>query len=849
MSQVLPVAWYRFRATLGRRWGGYVSVILLIALVGGVAMASIAAGRRTQSSYPTFFKSTNPSTLTLSTFAPNTGGSPTGSARLTAEIAHLPDVRQVRTLLAPEIVPLAKDGAPRLGAFGNSVPAGSVDGMLTDQDRVSVVEGRLADPHRAGEVEMTANVAHELGIHVGQAFPVGFYTDAQTNESNFGSTRIAPRFRVEGKLVGIVVLNDGVVQDDIDRNYGFELFTPAFMRKVIALSPASTQPVLYGLELDHGDRDIRQMEKSLTAILPPDSTYEFHVTSRVVSAVELSVKPESVALAAFGVIAALVALVLGIQAISRQLRLGQENRQVLRALGASPLVTAGDGLLGVLIAVVLGSLLAGAVAVGLSPLGPLGPVRPVYPNGGIAFDWTVLGIGVAVLVVGLIAAAVAFSVLGAPHRVRHIERSVTRGSSVVRGAEVAGVSPAGVLGLQFALDPARGRTAVPVRSALLGTVLAVAMVVVTLTFANSLNTLVSHPSLYGWDWTYMLNPSEDVPPQALTMLDHDPDVAAWAGSNLANAQIDGQSFPILLSSTNAALSPPILSGHALKAKGQIVLGAATLSVLHKHVGDTVVVSYGTREDAPVYVPPVRLKIVGTATLPTVGFTSFIADHTSMGSGAIVATGIEPPAFQRALHNPDANLDGPEMVFVRLRNGVSAAAGRTDMERVAREANKVFAADPSGEGNTVTVLGVQRPAQIVNYRSVGSTPVILAVGLAVGAIAALGLTLAASVRQRRRDLALMKSLGFVQRQLSAAVAWQAIVAAIVGVIVGIPLGIIVGCQLWILFARNIDAVPDATVPVVSVLVVGLGALVFAYLASVLPGRRAARVPTALALRAE
>ncbi len=424
-----------------------------------------------------------------------------------------------------------------------------------------------------------------------------------------------------------------------------------------------------------------------------------------------------------------------------------------------------------------------------------------------------------------------------------------RGSSVVRGAEVAGLSAAGVAGLQFALDPARGRTAVPVRSALVGTVLAVAMVVVTLTFASSLNTLVSHPALYGWDWNYMLNPSDDVPPQTLTVLDHDPDVAAWAGSNLANAQIDGQSFPILLSSTNAALSPPILSGHALEAKSQIVLGAATLSELHKHVGNTVVVSYGTREDAPVYVPPTHLKIVGTATLPTVGYTSFIADHTSMGTGAVVPKGIEPAAFQRALHKPDPNFDGPEMVFVRLRSGVSAAAGRANLERVAKGADKVFAADPGGQDNTVTVLGVQRPAQIVNYRSVGSTPVILAVGLAAGAIAALGLTLAASVRQRRRDLAVMKALGFVQRQLSAAVAWQAIVAAIVGVIVGIPLGIVIGRQLWILFARNIDAVPAPTVPVLAVLAVGVGTLVFAYLASVLPGRKAARVPTALALRAE
>ena len=32
----------------------------------------------------------------------------------------------------------------------------------------------------------------------------------------------------------------------------------------------------------------------------------------------------------------------------------------------------------------------------------------------------------------------------------------------------------------------------------------------------------------------------------------------------------------------------------------------------------------------------ELRIVGTATFPAVGFSSFIADHTSMGTGALVA---------------------------------------------------------------------------------------------------------------------------------------------------------------------------------------------------------------------
>jgi ABC-type lipoprotein release transport system permease subunit len=150
---------------------------------------------------------------------------------------------------------------------------------------------------------------------------------------------------------------------------------------------------------------------------------------------------------------------------------------------------------------------------------------------------------------------------------------------------------------------------------------------------------------------------------------------------------------------------------------------------------------------------------------------------------------------------------------------------------------------------VSVSGVQRPAQIVDYRSVGSTPIFLASALALGAIVALALTLVASVRRRRRDLALLKALGFTPRQLARVVAWQATVTALAGAVVGVPLGILIGRQLWTLFARNINAVPDPTVPTVSVILVVLGSLIFANLVATIPGKIAARTSTALALRAE
>src|ERR1039458_2634175 len=108
-SHTFEFAWYRFRATFVRRWGAYLSVILLIGLTGGLAMASVAAARRTQSSYPTFLASTNPSTLTLAVFGASNGGK--ASASLVPEIDRLKDVAEVRTVVFCDAVILGNSGA------------------------------------------------------------------------------------------------------------------------------------------------------------------------------------------------------------------------------------------------------------------------------------------------------------------------------------------------------------------------------------------------------------------------------------------------------------------------------------------------------------------------------------------------------------------------------------------------------------------------------------------------------------------------------------------------------------------------------------------------------------------
>ena len=194
------IAWYRFRATFGARRGGYLGVVVLIGLIGGLAMASIAAGRLTQSSYPTFLASTNPSDLTVSVFGSNSGGA---VASIRTKIAHLPDVERVRDLIVPTIVPLAKNGAPRLGTMGDVTFAGSLDGMFLRQDRLTAIEGRLADPNRADEIVMTAPAARLLGVHLGQVVPLGFYTRSQATLPGFGTPRVAPRLRIQATLTAV----------------------------------------------------------------------------------------------------------------------------------------------------------------------------------------------------------------------------------------------------------------------------------------------------------------------------------------------------------------------------------------------------------------------------------------------------------------------------------------------------------------------------------------------------------------------------------------------------------------------------------------------------------------------
>ncbi len=816
-SGAFAVAWYRFTRTLRRRWTGYLAITLLLGLVGGLAIGSVAAARRTQGAYPAYLAATNPSDLTVLTGISGPGGTPGYDPAVIRKIAALPGVRHVASYAGLNVAILGLNGQAVAAPYIGGPLPGSLDGEYFTTDRVTAVQGRLPDPSRPDEIAIDAK-GTPGSVRVGTVAELGFYTNAQL-AALYAGKQVTPAHRQRVTVVGAVVYSAEETQDDTDtQRDGGALFTPALTRQLIGCCASFTET---SVQLRAGTK-VAGAEAAIAGVLPAGFPIEFYDTSVTVTKAQRAIAPTSIALAVFGGIAALAALIIAGQVIGRQLRRDPADLATMRALGAGPAMTTADGMPGVLAAVVLGVLLAAAVAVALSPLAPLGAIRAVYPTPGVAFDWTALGCGIAVIIAVMSGAALVIAR-------RRVHRTAAAGVRPYRPLGVRAVSAAQALGLpvpaaegvRLALGPGPDRDQVTVAPAILGTVLASVVMMATITFGSSLTTLVSHPALYGWNWTFDVSSgtTSGTVTGAAPVLDADPAVAAWAGIWYATATIDGQAVPVIGMTPNAPVAPPLLSGDVLRAPDEIVLGAATLAALHKQVGDWVTVTdNGT--------PPFQLRIAGTATLPSLGVAQTL--HTEMGTGAVLD-------YQ---HIPHDTADAPNEILVTLRPGADVAAQQKFLQ------HKIVSPQDGG-----VVSGVQRPAEITDYRSMGAAPLILAGALAAGAVASLWLTLAASVRRRRADLALLKTLGLTRRQLAATVAWQSTVAVAAGALVGVPLGIALGRYLWDMFARQISVVPEPSVPVLIVLLVIAGALVAANLVAAIPGRAAARVPAAALLRAE
>ena len=359
-------------------------------------------------------------------------------------------------------------------------------------------------------------------------------------------------------------------------------------------------------------------------------------------------------------------------------------------------------------------------------------------------------------------------------------------------------------------------------------------------FGASLNGLVTHPARYGWNWTLLMETQGGYGSWPVSQMDKlvngQPGVTGWSTFGFTQVPVDGQNVAALgLTRHLGSVEPPTTSGHPISGPLQIELGTVTLRALGKHVGDTVIAGTGRHRQ--------RLTIVGTVTLPSMGLT--LADHVSLGRGAMLddstllaiegLLNVPQGAATEAVSAPAF----PSAVAIDLAPGTNAAP------LVARIADAGPGDTPGGTYQQPRVLG----AAIVNAAQMGSQPLALALALAAAALLSLAVALLASVRQRRPELALLKTLGLTKRQVRAVVAWQASVILLVAVLVGVPLGILAGRWAWSGFAASLGVVPVTVIPGLALLA-GLAALFAAgNLLTSIPASVAARTKPAATLRTD
>jgi ABC-type lipoprotein release transport system permease subunit len=182
-----------------------------------------------------------------------------------------------------------------------------------------------------------------------------------------------------------------------------------------------------------------------------------------------------------------------------------------------------------------------------------------------------------------------------------------------------------------------------------------------------------------------------------------------------------------------------------------------------------------------------------------------------------------------LHRLDTNAK-PSFFLVDLRAGVRLAA----VDR---------------RYKTASALGAQRPGEIQSYARVLATPLVLAGLLAALGIGVLAHLLITSVGSRRRDLAILKTIGFARRQVSAAIAWQATTLVAIALAIGVPLGYACGRWAWQGFADNLGITSALVVPVITFAGIVVAAALLANVIAAFPARVAARTHAATVLRSE
>jgi ABC-type antimicrobial peptide transport system permease subunit len=214
-------------------------------------------------------------------------------------------------------------------------------------------------------------------------------------------------------------------------------------------------------------------------------------------------------------------------------------------------------------------------------------------------------------------------------------------------------------------------------------------------------------------------------------------------------------------------------------------------------------------------------VVGEALLPGTSHTDY--DQ----SGWMTAAGVA-----RAVSGDD---DAEDYLLVRWRPGTDVTDAQRTLVRIG--------------GNDLFPIPATLPVAVADLERIEDLPLALAAFFALLACATVAHALVTTVRRRRHDLAVLRSIGFTRRQTRGAIAWQATLLATAGIVVGVPLGIAAGRLAWRWLADNF---PIAYVPPVAALAVVLVASVALVVANALaagPAHVATRIRPAEALRVE
>ena len=856
----MATVWLLLRADVRHRWRTVLGLALILGLVGGVAMTAAAGARRTATAYPRLLAWANAAQVTVivtnsesATRPParqpadqyfTAGGRAAEAVRRQyfAALGRLPEVASVT--LGTEYnmaLPGAGGSAPDTGVQVFASPDGSL-GM--SGDRVKITAGRMFGPSAAGGAVIDQALADRLGLRPGGTLRlIGIRKDSS------GTANLKLAVPLAFRVTGIGLFDDQVVPATATTAQPRVLLSPPFAATDLAVAmtnlPEAAVRLRAGASLTTfaHDADVLRSRYGIgsgdyTTVTRGDET----------AATGRAIRPQAMALAVFAALAGLIGLAVTCQLLARQLALDAGDFPVLRAIG----VTSGrlaSGSLGRLLAVtVTGGAVAVAVAVAASPLMPIGPARLAEPAPGFAFDLPVLAAGFAAVTL-LPVAALAPSAWRAARGIARAGGAGSAPSAAARPSRVAVLlghagSVTSATGIRMAFEPGRGRTAVPVRTALAGTAVAVGAVAAALVFAASLLGLVATPARYGQNWDAKFDAGyADIPASyGARLLAGVPGVAGYAAGNNGELSVNGVSVPAIGVDQVRGEGPAggyltLLSGRPPTGPGQIALGTRTLRALGKHVGETVRVQVTWR--GGVAGPPVTrtMRITGTAVFPAFGLPSLAS--TDLGSGAVVATSLLSGITE------DTGCTGRQTCYnfllLRLRPGTGLdGVATTLLARAAR------AGCPPGQ---CTVTADQRPGDIRDYAGIRDTPLALGALLALLALGTLAHVLVTGVRRRRRDLAVLKALGFTRRQVRAVVAWNATALAAAALLVGVPLGVVAGRWTWAAFADAAGVATSATIDVPLMLLVIPATVVLANLIAAWPGRAAARLRPAGLLRTE